>query len=170
MNDPRNQQTSVTVNDAARALYQAMIGYAGPEATGWTGPLNLPEIAGEGQSVFILGAGVAGLTAAYELSKLGYACTVLEAQNRVGGRNHTARKGDKLFEIGPAGVPVETHTCAFDEKLYLNLGPGRIPYHHRRVLPRLPRGSGAVHHGDHSEPGPPLGWRVGPLAQSPGCQ
>ncbi|MGH3855503.1 MAG: flavin monoamine oxidase family protein [Pseudonocardiaceae bacterium] len=82
----------------------------------------------------ILGAGVAGLTAAYELGKLGYACTVLEAQNRVGGRNRTARKGDTLFEIGPDGVPVKTHTCAFDDKLYLNLGPGRIPYHHRRVL------------------------------------
>ncbi|MGH4000488.1 MAG: flavin monoamine oxidase family protein, partial [Pseudonocardiaceae bacterium] len=121
-------------NKAARALYQAMIGASGPEATGWTGALDLPAAPRENQSVLILGAGIAGLTAAYELGKLGYACTVLEAQNRTGGRNRTARRGDKLYEIGPTGTPVQTHTCSFDDQLYFNLGPGRIPYHHRRVL------------------------------------
>ncbi len=121
-------------NKAAQALYQAMIGALGPEATGWTGALDLPAPARENQSVLVLGAGISGLTAAYELSKLGYACTVLEAQNRTGGRNRTARRGDNLYEIGPTGMPVHTHTCSFDDQLYLNLGPGRIPYHHRRVL------------------------------------
>lgn len=121
-------------NKAAQALYQAMIGASGPEATGWTGALDLPAAPRESQSVLVLGAGISGLTAAYELSKLGYACTVLEAQNRTGGRNRTARKGDKLYEIGPAGTPLQTHTCSFDDQLYFNLGPGRIPYHHRRVL------------------------------------
>ena len=121
-------------NKAAQALYQAMIGASGPEATGWTGALDLPAAPRESQSVLVLGAGISGLTAAYELSKLGYTCTVLEAQNRTGGRNRTARRGDKLYEIGPAGTPVQTHTCSFDDQLYFNLGPGRIPYHHRRVL------------------------------------
>lgn len=121
-------------NKAAQALYQAMIGASGPEATGWTGALDLPAAPREGQSVLVLGAGISGLTAAYELSKLGYACTVLEAQNRTGGRNRTARRGDKLYEIGPTGTPVQTYTCSFDDQLYFNLGPGRIPYHHRRVL------------------------------------
>ncbi|MDF2707018.1 MAG: amino acid oxidase, partial [Nonomuraea muscovyensis] len=41
--------------------------------------------------VVILGGGVAGLTAAYELGKAGYDCTVLEARSRAGGRNLTLR-------------------------------------------------------------------------------
>ncbi|MFB7608755.1 flavin monoamine oxidase family protein [Streptomyces gardneri] len=120
---------------AARALYDAMIGAAGPAATGWTGPPRLPRPARQGESVLILGAGVAGLTAAYELSVLGYDCTVLEAQELVGGRNRTARGGDELYEVDDGtGAAVRTHTCRFDEGLYVNLGPGRIPHHHRRVL------------------------------------
>lgn len=122
------------VGRAAQELYQAMTGASGPAATGWTGALDLPAAPREGQSVLILGAGVSGLTAAFELSRLGYACTVLEAGDRTGGRNRTARTGDRLYEIGLTGTPELTHVCSFDSRLYLNLGPGRIPYHHRRVL------------------------------------
>ncbi|MEU0404769.1 FAD-dependent oxidoreductase [Streptomyces sp. NPDC006197] len=120
---------------AARALYDAMTGAAGPAATGWTGPPRLPEPPRPGEKVLILGAGVAGLTAAYELSRIGYDCTVLEATGRVGGRSRTVRKGDELYEIDDrTGAPVRTHTCRFDDGLHADLGPGRIPYHHRRVL------------------------------------
>ncbi|KJE22880.1 Flavin containing amine oxidoreductase [Frankia torreyi] len=59
---------------------------------------------------------------------------MLEASDRAGGRNRTARGGDVLRELGPTGEPVTTHRCSFDDGLYLDLGPGRIPYHHRRVL------------------------------------
>ncbi|MBC6461287.1 FAD-dependent oxidoreductase [Actinomadura sp. HBU206391] len=72
-------------------------------------------------SVVILGAGVAGLTAAYELGKAGYACTVLEAQDRVGGRNRTLRGGDRLEEMGGAAQPVR-----FGKDVYFNAGPARI--------------------------------------------
>jgi monoamine oxidase len=41
--------------------------------------------------VLVLGAGLAGLAAAYELEKAGYAVTVLEARSRPGGRVLTAR-------------------------------------------------------------------------------
>jgi monoamine oxidase len=127
-------------NTAARSLYQAMIGAPGPEAIGWTGSPGFRPQRGRGdgngnvESVLILGAGIGGLTAAYELSKLGYSCTVLEARPHPGGRSRTVRRGDRLYEIGPSGAPYLTHTCSFDQGLYLNLGPGRIPYHHRRVL------------------------------------
>jgi len=43
------------------------------------------------KKVTILGAGMAGLAAAYELQKLGHAVTVLEASNRAGGRVWTKR-------------------------------------------------------------------------------
>lgn len=40
-------------------------------------------------SVLVLGAGIAGLTAAYELRKAGVKVTILEARNRLGGRIFT---------------------------------------------------------------------------------
>ncbi|GAA5608939.1 FAD-dependent oxidoreductase [Streptomyces platensis] len=122
------------VDDSAKALRHAMSGLSGPEATGWTGTVRPAGTPGKGAKVLILGAGVAGLTAAYELSMLDYQVTVLEAQDRIGGRNRTARRGDQLYELDAHGTPTPTHRCEFDEGLYLNLGPGRIPYHHRRVL------------------------------------
>ncbi|WP_344860757.1 flavin monoamine oxidase family protein [Planomonospora alba] len=72
--------------------------------------------------VVVLGAGVAGLTCAYELGKAGYDCTVLEAAGKAGGRNLTVRRGDRLEELG--GL---TQTAGFArDDLYFNAGPGRI--------------------------------------------
>jgi monoamine oxidase len=84
---------------------------------------------GKGKKIIILGSGVAGLTSAYELAGAGYDVTVLEARDRVGGRSYTARKGTKFQELGG-----EAQTCDFEEGLYLNPGPWRIPYHHRGYL------------------------------------
>ncbi|GLW06166.1 monoamine oxidase [Microtetraspora sp. NBRC 13810] len=71
--------------------------------------------------VVVLGAGVAGLTAAYELGKAGYRCTVLEARERTGGRSLTLRGGDRVSELSG-----ETQTARFGEGVYFNAGPGRI--------------------------------------------
>ncbi|MEA1674392.1 flavin monoamine oxidase family protein [Nitrospirillum sp. BR 11163] len=84
---------------------------------------------GAGHKLLILGAGVAGMTAAYEMSKLGYQVTILEARAFGGGRCQTARKGFKLTELGG-----EEQECKFDEGLYLNHGPWRIPFCHRSTL------------------------------------
>src|SRR5688572_32595689 len=43
------------------------------------------------RKVLILGAGMAGLVAGYELAKLGHDITILEARTRPGGRVHTLR-------------------------------------------------------------------------------
>ncbi|MDF2733713.1 MAG: L-amino-acid oxidase [Chloroflexota bacterium] len=78
-----------------------------------------------GTRVLILGAGIAGLTTAYELEKAGYACEILEARERPGGRNWTVRGGTTETEIdGPA------QTASFTEGQYFNAGPARIPQHH----------------------------------------
>ena len=49
--------------------------------------------------------------------------------SRAGGRNWTLRGGDSYTELGGA-----TQKCEFDEGLYINPGPWRIPYHHNGLL------------------------------------
>jgi monoamine oxidase len=77
----------------------------------------------------VLGAGIAGLVAAYELRNAGYKVQVLEYNARAGGRNWTLRGGDRYTELGE-----ETQECRFDSGLYINPGPWRLPYHHRGML------------------------------------
>ena len=65
-------------------------------------------VTGPAKKVLVLGAGMAGLVAAYELSKLGHDVTVLEARTRPGGRVHTLRDpfSDGLYaEAGAARIP-----------------------------------------------------------------
>jgi protoporphyrinogen oxidase len=50
--------------------------------------------------VVIVGAGPAGLTAAYQLSKAGRTSTVLEADSVVGGISRTAQREGWRFDIG----------------------------------------------------------------------
>ncbi|NUO79915.1 FAD-dependent oxidoreductase [candidate division KSB1 bacterium] len=44
------------------------------------------------KKVIVIGAGLAGLTTAYELTKAGHEATILEARNRAGGRVFTVRE------------------------------------------------------------------------------
>jgi monoamine oxidase len=113
----------------AAMTYEAMVGM---------GLLAVPRRAaafslqghGAGTSVVILGGGLAGLSTAYELSKLGYDVKVLEARMRPGGRCHTVRKGTVSEEDSLASAQV----CAFDDGMYFNPGPMRIPHHHASTL------------------------------------
>jgi monoamine oxidase len=72
-------------------------------------------------TVVILGGGIAGLTTAYELGKAGYDCTVLEAQNRAGGRNFTVRGGTTTTDLYG-----NRQTARFSKGQYMNAGPARI--------------------------------------------
>src|SRR5687768_18437767 len=64
------------------------------------------------KKVLILGAGMAGLAAGYELSKLGHDITILEARTRPGGRVFTLREpyADGLYaEAGAARIRDNHH-------------------------------------------------------------
>ena len=118
------------------AVYETMVALGLLKVPGaWAGPPRIPAGAGAGKTVLILGAGIGGLAAADMLLKAGYSCIILEAQGHAGGRNLTARRGTKVEEDIPGHGRVP-QTCRFDPEpyLYLNLGPGRIPYHHRRMI------------------------------------
>jgi len=110
----------------ASLVYEAMTGL-GLLAESTQAPF---ELAGRtsGTRVLILGGGLAGLTVAYELGKVGYECRVLEARPRPGGRVFTVRRGTVSDEDG------STQTAAFDDGLYFNAGPMRISHHHRTTL------------------------------------
>jgi 2-polyprenyl-6-methoxyphenol hydroxylase-like FAD-dependent oxidoreductase len=62
---------------------------------------------GRPKKVIIIGAGLAGLSAAYELTQGGHDVTVLEARTRPGGRVHTLRDhfADGLYaEAGASSI------------------------------------------------------------------
>src|SRR5687768_18181641 len=50
--------------------------------------------------VVIIGAGPAGLTAAYELGRRGHTATVLEATDAIGGISQTVERDGWRFDIG----------------------------------------------------------------------
>jgi protoporphyrinogen oxidase len=69
---------------------------------------NVPEPAAppggapsrQADDVVIIGAGPAGLTAAFELARVGKICTVLEADDEVGGISRTTERDGWRFDIG----------------------------------------------------------------------
>ncbi len=109
-------------------MYHAMTALGFASESRYQGPIRL-EGDPKGASVLILGAGLAGMTAALELRKAGYKVEVLEFNDRAGGRNWTLRGGDSFVELGGF-----RQVCEFESGLYLNPGPWRIPYHHRALL------------------------------------
>src|SRR6202023_3968417 len=110
------------------AMYHAMTSLGFASESPYQGPIRL-EGDPKGASVLILGAGLAGVTAALELRKAGYNVQILEFNSRAGGRNWTLRGGDTFTELGGF-----KQTCEFEQGLYINPGPWRIPYHHRALL------------------------------------
>jgi monoamine oxidase len=110
----------------ASMAYEAMTGM-GLLAAAEQAPFALQGSV-KGVRVAIVGAGLAGMTVAYELGKLGYQCQVFEARQRPGGRAHSIRRGTVSEEDGP------TQVCNFDEGQYFNCGAMRVPYHHTTTL------------------------------------
>lgn len=112
------------------AVYQTSMALGLMQETGPVANLDLERVRGGQRKVAILGAGIAGLTVAYELERAGYDVTIIEASKRIGGRNLTLRHGDEIDELG------NTRICNFDDhpELFFNCGPARLPGHHRRAM------------------------------------
>jgi len=66
--------------------------------------LSLPAIAAATPRVVVIGAGMAGLTAARALRHRGLAVTVLEARERIGGRIWTSRQLGPPIDLGAAWI------------------------------------------------------------------
>ena len=83
--------------------------------------LSLPQAFAQTASydVLILGAGLAGLNAAYRLKQAGYKVLVLEAQEHVGGRINTATDLPNKPELG--GMQIG-HTYGYMRTLAAELG------------------------------------------------
>ena len=107
------------------------------EAQGSSGLTGLRRRAELSSDVLVLGAGMAGLTAARELARRGLSVTVVEARDRTGGRVHTVRdfcghpvEGGAEFvhtadaetwpEIRAAGLAVRR--CALTRRSLFNFG------------------------------------------------
>ena len=76
---------------------------------------NFITAAAAPKKIIIIGAGMAGLSAGYELTQLGHDVTILEARSRPGGRVHTLRE-------------------PFSDGLYAEAGAARIPDNHDLTL------------------------------------
>ena len=92
-------------------------------------PPNAEPGSGKGVKVVVLGGGIAGLVAGYELRAQGYDCTVLEARARPGGRNWTVRGGDTVTLLDGS-----SQRCTWDDGHYQNFGPARLPSIHPTIL------------------------------------
>ncbi|WP_267900276.1 flavin monoamine oxidase family protein [Kribbella turkmenica] len=69
------------------------------------------DVRGERKRVGIIGAGVAGLVAAYELEQAGHHVTIYERSSRVGGRIRTHAFSDGCIgELGAMRIPTN-HAC-----------------------------------------------------------
>jgi monoamine oxidase len=89
-------------------------------------------IASGGRSVIVVGAGVAGLSAARALADAGVDVVVLEARDRLGGRTHTIDVGGIPIDVGAAWMQQFPRNPL--GPLAESLGLSLVPTHFDRAL------------------------------------
>jgi monoamine oxidase len=120
---------SIGMVSGSAAVFTALQGWSLAQASS---PHKAPPILsneGNGKKLIILGAGLAGMVIALEMSKKGYVCQIIEAQDKIGGRCQSARKGSVIEEVGN-----EKQICNYKDDQYFNYGPWRIPAQHHPTL------------------------------------
>ena len=118
------------------ALAAAALPFGDAFAT--AGEVQALERRGPPQKVIVVGAGLAGLCAAYQLTRSGHEVVVLEAQRRAGGRVETLRDfaEDLCGEAGATRIPDHHHVAlkwvkAFGLELDPFPAPGAAVYYLR---------------------------------------
>lgn len=154
------QDAASSTSDAGVSRRRLLAGAAGVAATTWA-PLApaaalsrhaFPEIA-------VVGAGLAGLTCAYELSRHGLPCTVYEAHpHRLGGRcwtsrgwahGQTAEHGGEFIDTAHHSIRSLVAELGLELDDLAALPAGRPPARDRYFLRGARRGEGAVYAGYH---------------------
>src|ERR1700758_928840 len=74
-----------------------------------------------GQRIAVIGAGIAGMSAAFRLQQAGLEPTVFERNDRVGGRIWTVQQGGYLMDLG-AAVYLGTYREAIETIKDVGLG------------------------------------------------
>lgn len=108
----------------ALAAFPRLAAAAEPQA-----PAAAPARTGPPRKVVVVGAGLAGLAAAWELQQAGHDVTVLEAQNRAGGRVYTLRSpfADGMYaEAGAVSFADNAITRRYVDAFQLKPEPFRI--------------------------------------------
>jgi putrescine oxidase len=102
--------------------------------------------------VVVIGAGLAGLSAATDATRQGFSCLVLEARDRVGGRVHNVTLGDDApNELGGQWV-APYHTAVHE--LAADLGVDLFPAHRTGESIYVDASGTAHRYGGHDLPLP----------------
>lgn len=109
----------------------------GARASGQRAALEIFDVAAEGERIAVIGAGIAGATAARTLANAGYSVVVVEGRERAGGRIHSLGGDDWPIdiELGAAWVYDAATNPVFAALEGLGIATSEFDFSTERRLP-----------------------------------